>query len=239
MNIKIFKNLGFNEKEIKVYLTLLQLGSITASKISKETNIDRATCYRYLDSLIHKGTVSHVIKNNVKYFTAAHPEKILKDIEEKKQDFKKVLPELISLANIPKDETVAEVYTGKEGIKTVLREILRTKKDHYVLGDEGHFLNLMPEFFKKFINTCLKYKIKEKILCSEKVKKDIQEFDYKFSQTRALPHNFILPTTSLIYDDKLVIFNWILPYSTVVIKNKNITESYNNYFDILWKISKK
>ncbi len=239
MDTQILKKIGFNEKEIKVYLVLLRLGTITASKISKETDIDRATCYRYIDSLIHKGAVSHVIKNNIKFFTAANPEKILADLQEKELEFKKILPDLISLSKLPKDDTLAEVYRGKEGIKTVLRNVLKTKEEHYVLGDEGHFQDLMPIFFQQFINTCLKNKIKERVLCSEKVKSKIQEFDYKYSETRSLPNNIIQPTTTLIYEDKIVLFDWVSPYSAIVIKNKNMASTYKNHFDLLWKISKK
>ena len=239
MNTKVLRKIGFNEKEIKVYLTLLRLGSITASKVSTETNIDRATCYRYVDSLISKGAVSYVIKNNVKYFTAAHPSKILKDIQEKEKEYKKLLPDLISLTKLPKQETIAEVYKGKQGIKTVLRDVLKTRKKHYVLGDEGHFMDVMPIFFKQFINTCLKSRIIERIICSQKVKKKLQDYDYKYSETKAIPNNIVLPTTTLIYGDNIVLFDWVLPYSAVVIKNKHMALSYKNYFKLLWEIAKK
>ncbi|MFH1770664.1 MAG: helix-turn-helix domain-containing protein [archaeon] len=239
MNTKILEELGFNDKEIKVYLALLRCGSISASKVSKETNIDRATCYRYIDSLIHKGFVSCVIENNMKYFNAAHPEKILSDLKQKEKDYKEILPELLSLEKIPKEETITEMYRGKEGLKTVLKNILRTKEDHCVLGDEGHFQDLLPVYFGQFINSCLKNKIKEKILCSEKVKNKIQKYDYKHSETRALPHNVVVPTTTLIYSDKIVLFDWELPFSAVVIKNKNMALSYKSYFELLWKTAKK
>ena len=91
-------------------------------------------------------------KNNIKYFQAAHPEKILKELKEKEEEFKKILPKLISLSDLPKEETTAEVYKGKEGIKTVLREILRNKEDHLVLGDEGHFIKLLPDFFHQHLD---------------------------------------------------------------------------------------
>ena len=238
MNTTVLKELGFNDKEIKVYLVLLRHGSISASKISKETNIDRATCYRYIDSLIHKGFVSHVIKNNVKYFNAAPPEKILSDIRQKEKDYKEIMPDLLFLSKMPKEETITEMYRGKEGLKTVLKNILRTKEDHCVLGDEGHFQDLLPVYFGSFINSCLKNKIKEKVLCSEKAKKKIQKFDYRYSETRALPHNVIVPTTTLIYSDIIVLFDWNFPFSAVVIKNKNMALSHKNYFEILWNTAK-
>lgn len=239
MDTKILKKLGLDEKEIQAYLSLLRTGSTTASKISKETNIDRATCYRYLDSLILKGLISYVTHNNVKYFQAAHPEKILKDIKEKEIEFGKILPELIKLSNLPKEETTAEVYKGLDGLKTVLREILRNKQDHLVLGDEGHFQDLLPIFFEQFINECKRNKIKEKILCTQSSFKKIKKFDYEFSKIKILPSENPLPTTTLIYDNKIVLFNWILPYNAIVISNKNLTDTYRSHFGLLWKLAKK
>jgi sugar-specific transcriptional regulator TrmB len=239
MDTNVLKKLGLDEKEVQVYLILLRFGTISASKISKETNIDRTTCYRYLNSLINKGLVSNVIQNNVKYFNAAHPEKILKDIKEKEEEFTKLLPELINLSNLPKEDTTAEIYHGENGLKTVLREILRNKEDHLVLGDEGHFQEIFPIFFEQFINECNRNKIKERILCTESVLKKVKKFDYKYSITKALPSENIFPTTTLICKNKIVLFNWQLPYNAIVITNKDFANNYRNYFELLWNIAKK
>jgi len=239
METAILKKLGLDDKEISVYLVLLRLGSITASIVSKETDIDRATCYRYIDSLINKGLVSYAIKNGIKYFQAAHPEKILQDLKEKEQEYKKILPELVELAQLPKEEMHVEVYKGKEGLKTVLRMILRDKKDHLVLGDEGDYARILPIFFVQFLKECEKNKIKEKVLCNPKIYKEMKKYDYKYSETKALPSEFIFPTTTLIYEGKLILFNWTLPYNAVVISNKDLAKSYENYFNLLWKHAKK
>lgn len=238
MDTSILKKLGLDEREIQVYLTLLRLSNTTASIVSKETDIDRATCYRYLDSLINKGLVSYAIENNIKYFKPAHPEKILRDIKESESEYKKILPELINLSNLPKEETTAEVYKGKNGIKTVLREILRTKTDHLVLGDEGHFQDIFPVFFEQYINECNRLKIKEKVLCTKSVFEKVKEFDYNYSETRALNESIPLPTTTIIYGNKIALFNWELPYNVVLITNKNMAESYRNNFNLLWGMSK-
>ena len=237
MDTQILKRIGLDEKEIQVYLSLLRTGSTTASRVSKETNIDRATCYRYIDSLIHKGLVSQVIQNNVKYFQAAHPEKILKELKEKEEEFEKILPELINLSELPKEETKAEVYKGKDGLKTVLREILRNKENHLVLGEGGHFQDILPIFFQQFINECKRNKIKERILCSTDVFNKVKKYDYEYSKIRKIPSEISLPTTTLIYDNKIVLFNWQSPYNAIVISNKNLSITYRNYFNLLWKMA--
>ncbi len=233
------RKLGFDEKETRIYLFLLQAGSVTASKIASETGIDRATSYRYLESLMGKGFVSYVVRNNVKYFQAAHPRKILENIKEKEAEYSKIMPLLISLIGTPRDETEVEVYKGIEGLKTVLKDVLRTKENHFVLGDEGHFQELLPSFFKQFVRDCKKDKIREKIICSKDVVKKIKKYEYSVSEIRTLPHKNILPTTTLIYGEKVVIFNWRKPCSAIVISNKDLSKSYLSYFEMLWKTAKK
>ena len=237
MDTEILRKIGLDEKEIQIYLSLLRVGNTTASKISKETNIDRATCYRYLDSLINLGFVSYSIKNNVKYFHAAHPDKILKDLKEKEAEYRKILPNLVEIMALPKEETSIELYNGKEGIKTVLREILRSRKEHLVLGDEGHFLDLFPIFFEQFVNECNRNKIKEKILCSVEVYSKLKKFEYKYSKTKSLPQESVFPTTSLIFGNKLVLFDW-KSINAIVIYSKNLADTYRNYFNVLWKVAR-
>lgn len=237
MGIEILRKLGLDEKEIKVYLVLLKVGNVTASRISKESDIDRATCYRYLDSLINKGMVSYAIENGVKFFGAAHPDKILKDLKERTLEYKKILPGLVEMMVSPKEETGVELYKGKEGIKTVLREILRTKQDHLVLGDEGHAEEILPVFYEQFINECRRSRIRERVLCSVEVYDKIKKFEYKYSKTRSLSQDLVLPTTTLIFGDKIALFDWKAP-NVVVISSKNLADTYRNYFGILWKIGK-
>ena len=87
------------------------------------------------------------------------------------------------------------------------------------------------------MNQCRKHRIKEKVLCSHKVFDDIKKYDYEYSETRKLPHNYILPTTTLIYGDNIALFNWRLPYHAIVISNKDMAEAYRMNFELLWKMS--
>jgi len=238
MDTKVLKKIGLNDQEIKIYLAFLKTGNTTASKISKETNIDRATCYRYLDSLEKKALISDSIENNVKYFRATDPKKILDDLNQTKSEYKDLLPDLIKISNSPNIETKAQVYHGKEGIKTVLRTILREKENHLVLGDDGHFQDIFPIFFHQFLLSCKQLKLKEKVLCSKAVFKKVKEHDYKYSETRALSNEDFFQSTTVIYENKTAIFDWSEP-TVVVITNKNIANAYQDYFNVLWKTAKK
>ena len=51
--------------------------------------------------------------------------------------------------------------------------------------------------------------------------------------------DYISPSTTFIYSDKVLIIIWE-PFPTAIrIKDKQTADSYRSYFEMLWKISKK
>ena len=126
---KTLEEIGFDEKETQVYLALAKIGETTATKISKETNIERTLVYYIIEKLINKGLVSFKLKNNVKYYSAANPEKILEELKEKELKLKGILPALQTLMKQPYEEEVkVDIYKGVEGMKAVLNDIFKSKE---------------------------------------------------------------------------------------------------------------
>jgi len=80
---KTLENYGLEAKEAKTYLTLLALGEVTATILAQKSNLDRTLMYQLTNKLIEKGLVSYIIKNNIRYFSAAPPETFLKNLQEK------------------------------------------------------------------------------------------------------------------------------------------------------------
>src|SRR3989339_141543 len=96
------RKIGLTEGEIKVYIALLELGSTTSGNIIKISGVSGSKVYEVLDRLVNKGLVNFIHKNQVKYFEAASPERILdyleekgKQIEDEKILIQKIIPELI------------------------------------------------------------------------------------------------------------------------------------------------
>src|SRR3989344_7913662 len=122
MDKETLVSLGLSRRESEVYYVLLQVDEALASEISEKTKESRTNTYDTIKSLIKKGLVSYVIKNNKKYFMATNPRKLLdwidfkkEELEKKKKDMEKFIPYLAKLG-LPKEKKVnVEVYEGKEG----------------------------------------------------------------------------------------------------------------------------
>ncbi|HJX51118.1 hypothetical protein A3K73_04785 [Candidatus Pacearchaeota archaeon RBG_13_36_9] len=234
---KLLQKLGLEEKEAKVYLALLPLGEATATLIAEKTNLDRTLIYQLANKLIEKGLVSYIIKNNVRYFSAASPKKILENLKEKQKEIEKAMPEMLELVSTKEEATKVEIYKGKEGLKTMLNDIIRTKRDYLVFGEEGRFQEVLPIDVHQFLMQLVKNKIHEKVLVREDWRGKV--IKSKNSEFRYLPKKMLSPSTTVIYGNKVAIIVWTPPFHAILIENKEVAESYKVYFEALWKIAKR
>jgi sugar-specific transcriptional regulator TrmB len=236
MEEKSLKKIGLEDSEIKIYLTLLKLGSSTATSLAKETGINRSYLYDILERLINRGLVSFFAKNNIKYFNATSPESLVDYADSIKKDIQKLIPELEKLKSIPKEVAKVELFQGKEGLKTLLKDIISERKNYVVFGEEGQFQNMFPVYIQQFLRDASVYGIEEKLITKTGVKKNILQS--KKSQIRHLPNEYFSPVSTVVYGDKVSIFIWKEPYFAVLITDGEVAKSYRNYFNALWDIAK-
>src|SRR3990167_5418940 len=98
---ELLKNSGFLDKEIAIYLTILELGRGTVAEISRKAGINRSTGYVILDSLAGKNLVSISGKEPKQEYVALSPSNLVeylnRSIQTKKAHRKckrDILPEL-------------------------------------------------------------------------------------------------------------------------------------------------
>ncbi len=115
------EKLNLTKNEIKVYLTLLKIGSSKAGSIAKETMMDRSSVYNALRLLLEKGIVSYVINANSKVFSAANPNKILDYFQEKEEIAKRIIPKLEGLYSETKEKENVSMFKGYKGVKTIFQ----------------------------------------------------------------------------------------------------------------------
>lgn len=233
------------DNEIKVYTALLELGESLASKIGEKIGMNRTHVYDILESLINKGLVSYVIKNNRKFFRAANPNKLYdylkekeKRIKEQEVKIKEIIPNLLALQKPKEEKTITEIYHGKEGIKTIYNDILRKVKEYYVLGATGKIAEMLKYYFPQHERQRVKKKVKLKLLFNKSLRKKEIATKRKFAEIRFLPKEFSSPIPTTIYENRIVILIWTEPLA-IVIENKEVTNTYKKYFDLLWNISRK
>lgn len=159
MELDILKKAGLTESQAKGYLALVENGDLTPGELAKITGETRTNAYAIVDKLISLGLVTKKDSSKAIY-AANHPsaietlaERRRKALVKNEQEVKQGLSPLIDLFYASHELPGARTLQGIDSIKEVYSDILRTKKDIYLLRSIAD----VPDLDLNYLNN---YKIK-------------------------------------------------------------------------------
>jgi len=226
------KELGLTENESELYLALIDLGPSLAGQISRKTGLHRRTVYDTTERLIKKGLVGYILKNNRRLFQASNPDRLMEMIEEKHNLILPIVNELKEKFSKTKTKEETNFYKGKEGLKNIFEDQLNAK-EILILGASPKAYDILQFYFKWYDKKRKSKKIKARIIATNRKISKIP-----LAEIRYLPQKYQNPVAVNIYEDKTAIILWAKDPIAIVIKNREITEGYKNYFELMWKIAK-
>ncbi len=241
MDTRIFEDLGLTNAEIKVYLTLMRLGSSAAGKIIEKTNLQTSVVHRALNSLIEKSLINYVLEGRRRLYQATRPESFLDFIEDKKEEFKKIIPEIKETFKTQQEN--ASVYKGVRGIKEVYSIMINNKgKEYLTFGGGPPCIETMGiTWWFNMHKRRIKNKLSSRQVFDEVVKyRGGEEIaSMKITNVRYVSKEFAQFQETVIVGDYVAIsvFNKESPYS-FLIKDKHVAEGYRKHFEIMWGIAK-
>jgi len=227
------KQAGLTENESKVYLALIETGPSLAGIISRKTGMHRRTVYDTAEMLIKKGLVGYIKQNNRRLFQASNPERILGIIKEKQNILIPVISDLKEKFSKTKEKEETNFYKGKEGLKTVFEDQLNSK-EILIIGASPKAYEILKFYFKWYDRARKEKKIRARIIATDRKIKRIP-----LAEIRYLPEKYSNPVAVNIYNDKVAIILWAQSPLAIVIKNKEISDAYKTYFELMWKIARK
>jgi len=225
--------LGFSEGEAEVYSTLIKLGRASAFELSKKTGRHRTHIYDTIEKLKEKGLVGESLINRKKVFSPANPDNLVSYFVEKKEKAEELIKKLKPHPIEDENNVIVETFTGKNGVKSVLMDMLDENKTFCAYGDGPQFPQTFPIFYQKFRNLIITRKIQTKLI----LRSDESVPSRPGMELRLL--DFLSPSTTFLYGGKVAIILWE-PFPTAIrITNNLISKSYNSYFEVMWKEAKK
>jgi sugar-specific transcriptional regulator TrmB len=246
--ITTLKEYGFNEKDAKIYIYLLEHKDSLVYQIAKETKIPRTTVYASLEGLRHKNFASIFKKNNVAYWNAENPKRLVSAAEEKSKMINEILPNLESLFNKNDSNPNVKFYEGKESMKDVILNMydyLHTRGIHeiYTISHPELFDNF-PKLLPEFIKAREKLNIRTRLIAHHVAKTDTP-VTYKTNsmrETRFLPEGFHFNCTMMIGGGgdmaAIISFKDNVPYS-VTIESPTIVNMFRQVFLFAWQMAER
>ncbi|MEW5805453.1 MAG: helix-turn-helix domain-containing protein [Patescibacteria group bacterium] len=256
-NIKInrfFLNLDLNQDEASVYLSLLEQEVLSVLELARKTNIPRTNIYRILERLKNLGLVEEIIDQKrtlAKASNFSHLEWLIAERKQKAKNLELALPEIKNILkkqrSVKQGETKVVFYRGKNGIKQLLWNSLKTKEvaGYAFLSYED---STDKKFAQQFREERWRRKIKIRDLISDNDKylsrKNLllikQSPVFQYYQARYLPASRInINHDLIIYSDTIAFYQWLdEEIFGVEIRNQSITKLQKQIFEMLWPMAK-
>ncbi|MBI2129105.1 hypothetical protein HYU07_02605 [Candidatus Woesearchaeota archaeon] len=235
------ESLGLTRNEAIVYITLLDLSKAHIGRIAERTRMHRRTIYDCLERLIDRGLVSFIMEGKSRFFIAASPQKLKEIVKEKEANIENVLPKLFEIAQQSKAITDVTVHKGKEGLKNIMEDIIKSKpKIWYSLTSAGKATEVLPFYLPQFHERRIKENIKLYIIFGknkEAIKRAKELKKLKLTEARLIGTKYVIPISIWLYNNKVAFMLWESE-TGILIENKGTADTFKNYFKVLWGASK-
>ena len=238
MDTQILEDLGFTNAEIKVYITLLELGTATAGPIIEKSGLQSSVVYMTLIKLGDKGLVSSVKYGKKRQYQASNPKHLVDYIEEKKERVERMLPQLLSKQTLAKQKPEVTVFRSIKGVRELLYELLDAGGDeHHTFGSVRESLLMGEEWWINYHRKRSRKGIAAKLLFNDSLRSWKAEKKYPKAEVRYTKTGFEPLTETIIRNDKIGLILWIEKPIGILINNKILTNSYDTFFSMLWNAS--
>lgn len=248
----LFEQLNFSEKETKIYLSLMELGSSKAADIAKKTGLNRTSVYDLLQILLQKGLISKYSKGSATFFNTLEPKQLLnylerekeeaaKKIEKQKQKVTEFLPQLISLQNIYTSKPKVQFFEGEKGMREAYEDTLTSNGVILAYANVETMHKALPNFFPEYYQRRTQNKIFiQAILPRNKLSIERSKANQiEMRDTRFLPEaNQTFSPEINIYNNKLLIASW-KEKMAIIIESKELADLQKLTFNLLWSILPK
>ncbi|HRY59853.1 MAG TPA: helix-turn-helix domain-containing protein [Patescibacteria group bacterium] len=245
--VPLLEQLGLNDKESKIYLSLLEFGPANITQIALKSGIKRTTVYSFLDTLKNRSFIIETAVGGRKLYDVADPKELERVIEKQKDIVNQITPDLNNILGQREDKSKPKVrfYEGVEGIKKVYEDTLNQPSGSEILAYAGfeEAYRIIPEsFLKSYVKRRVKKKISARGLLpfDSYSKIHIKENKKELRKTIALPADQFPMTNEInIYQNKVAIMSFQKDKIGIIIESEEIASNQRIVFNLLWDALKK
>ncbi len=243
LNDKLEK-FGLSNKEAKVYLSLLELGTSVVSDVAKKSQTNRSTAYVLLESLAKHGLVSISERKNVRLYTPAPPERIIQLLEDSVKKYSElvgvahtILPELKSMYVGGGPKPKVQFLEGVEGIRTAYEDTLTSKETIRAYASIRDMHTTLPDYFPEYYKRRASKNIKIRAIFPDTPESKER---VKFNKEEAR-EAFLVPKDQYsfspeinIYDNKIIFMSLVEKFA-LIIESVELADALKKAFELSWQ----
>lgn len=239
MDLSVLREIGFTERETKVYLALLELGQSTAGPIAAKARLAHTKVYDTLERLIEKGLVTYIVISKTKHFDAIDPKDLFDVLKDKEIRLREVVNELEEKRKYSKEKQVAIVHEGFNAFKALFNRIadeLKKGDSYYAFAFKEDYKDASaPLFLSNFHRKLAEKGIIDKAIANQSVREHVID---TFRGNKNIKLKFVKRSTPLgvsIVKNKVIQLTWGDLPTAIEMDSAQVYQSYKDFFEELWK----
>ena len=236
------QTIGFSNKEVRVYLALLQLGQATATRIARLAAINRTTAYDILATLASKHLVTALGKEPKQEYRAESPDHLVVYQKERLKQgvgylaiVEELVPQLKSFHMVT-DRPVVRFYEGEKGLRYVYEDTLTAHETIRAYASVEDTNAGLPGYFPKYYKrrTAAGIGIRA-IFPHTKEASERSAFDKieKRESVHVPREKYAFSPEINIYDNKVMIASWKEKLG-ITIESREISDAMKKIFELAW-----
>ena len=247
----IIENIGFESKEVSIYLAAIEIGGGTVTELARAGKIERTGIYYYIKKLLSRGLLYVAARGRRKIYLPCDPKKIQDILDQKKSQFLSILPILQEKYSREIGKSIIEYYQGKkdmikfyERVYKILKQMREPDNIIYVFGQSYREVTNIYKSIAITTPPIDQIDIKTNAILSKSQKSknpkenikdpyivscyNLPEAERRYIDSKyAYRGAFVIAQDKIIsYDDKNLFFS--------ITENKSMADTWQMFFEFIW-----
>lgn len=248
----LLEKLGFSDKEILIYLTLIQRGRLTATEVATITKLKRTTTYSILSSLREKQVIVEDLGAATAVYLPAPTSKLIEFFEKQEHEIRKqkelatrVATEVSRMASNQPFQLAKITFVEDQDIESHL--LSRTErwcsslpnKDAVWRGfQDSRLLQLYPDYFEALYSKLLPSFITQELITEDMPAE--MDFERKIEPRRKVKiwqHGYDFTYSTWVLGNYVVLLQVSSkPHYLIELKDPMMAKNMNDLFTGIWKM---
>lgn len=245
--LKELQQLGFSEKEARVYVALAGLGTTSIGPLERKTKIHKQMLYPLLEDMRREGVVSTTLRNGRKQFSVADPDVLRTRAQAQQATAEALVPKIYAEMGADRAASEIKTYNGTLAVQAFFTKMLKQMpagSNLDILGAGGDaFLSTIGSkglYFDRYEALRISRDISHRQLMYENQRTaDPSYLVRRHVENRWLPEHFSQPIATHIWPDRISILFFDDSPQVIEIKSAKVADGFRNYFEMLWRMSRQ
>jgi hypothetical protein len=166
----------------------------------------------------------------------------MQKLEDKKNYFENVLPELLNKFNSNHNKSETQFFSGKEGLKQIFEDQINIEKEILISASNVKITEILKYYFEQFDmkrkekNINVKIIFDLNILENKEIKKELAKIP--LAKIKYIKNFNSTQMSEYVYGDNVAIVVWSENPIGILIREREIAKAYREKFELIWNISK-